>query len=85
MKNGLFKLKANDFVKGLATAVFAAIVTAVYKVVSDAGFDFFGVDYVSLGKLLVNVGGAAFIGYLMKNFFSTNDGSVLGITPEDKK
>ena len=85
MKNGIFQLKANDFIKGLATAIYAAIIVTLYNVAIVNGFDFFTVNYVELGKSVVNVGGVTLLAYLFKNLTSTNDGSVLGITPEDKK
>jgi hypothetical protein len=84
MKNGLFKLYSSDYVKGLVTAIFSAVITYVYYIVIVNGFSFFGVDYTQLFHDVVNVAGITFISYLAKNFFTTSKGSLLGVTPEIK-
>jgi hypothetical protein len=75
----MFKLGSNDLVKGVATAVFAGIIVALYGVVTAPGFDFFAADWGSLSHLMINAAAGAFVGYLGKNFLSDSNGAVLGI------
>ena len=84
MRNGLLKLRSNDFVKGAVTAVGAAIFIMLYNLINQVGFDVFAVDWNAIFRQVVNGGVAAFAGYIFKNFFSTDRGSFLNITPEDK-
>ncbi len=84
MANGLFKLYANDYVKGLATAIFASVIIALYDLTVQTGFDFFKVDWTILLHNMVNAGGITLVSYLARNFLTTNKGSVLNITPNDK-
>lgn len=79
MKNGLFKLYANDYIKGLITAVFASIIVTVYSVTVGSDFDLFLVDWVQVGKDVANSSIITFVAYLAKNFLTTSKGEVLGI------
>lgn len=81
--NGLFKLYSNDYIKGLITAVFAAVIVALYNIVIVSGFSFFKVNYHDLFQNMVDTGGITLIAYLAKNFLSTNKGSLLNVTPND--
>lgn len=83
MKNGILKLRQNDVVKGVAVAIFSAIFAVLLGVVNSPGFDLFHLDWSGLLTQVLNVSVAAFFGYLGKNFFSTDKGSVLNLTPED--
>jgi len=79
MNSPLFKIGSSDVFKGAVTAVLAAIITVLYGVVSQAGFNVFEADW---GVILTNVTqGAltAFIAYLGKNFLSTENGDFLGM------
>lgn len=79
MYSKLFNLNGNDLFKGAVTAVLAAIITVLYGVVSQAGFNVFEADW---GVILTNViQGAltAFIAYIGKNVLSDEDGDFLGI------
>lgn len=84
MKNGLFKLTSNDIVKGAATAVIAAVLTILASITSSPDFSIFAANWGVIGSQVINVSITAFLAYLGKNFLSTNEGSVLGVTPNDK-
>lgn len=84
MQNGLFKLYSNDIVKGIATAIFAAAFMVVAAVVLAPNFDVFVVNWGQLGHTILNTSVVTFVAYILKNFLSTNQGSVLNITPNDK-
>lgn len=84
MPNGIGKLYKNDFIKGLATAVFSSIIVVIYQLTIVSGFDVFNTDWVSLFQNVLNTSIITLFGYLMKNLLSTDKGSVLNITPEDK-
>ena len=74
----MFKLNTNDAVKGAVSAVFAAVIVALYGIVSQGEFDLFSADWLTIGKMALNAGFAAFVGYLGKNFFTAGNGKVFG-------
>lgn len=84
---GMFKISLGDVGKGLLMAILApsfVALTAVLGVVIQApGFDVFSVNWHVLGHNLINteivVSYGAFVGYLAKNFFTDNQGNLLGI------
>ena len=73
LQSALFRLSRNDVVKGIVTAVMSAIVLAVYQMASEGGVS--GIDWSSL----MNVAVVAGLGYLVKNFFSNEDGKFAGV------
>lgn len=78
LQSQIFSLGTNDVVKGLVTAVFAAIVIAIAGIAQSPNFDLFTADWSAIGHLALNVGFSAFVGYLGKNFLSDQNGKVLG-------
>lgn len=79
MNSPLLKLGSHDIVKGAITAVLAAVITVLYGVVSQAGFNVFEADW---GVILTNVmQGAltAFVAYLGKNLLSDENGDFMGM------
>jgi len=74
----MFTLSSNDAVKGLVSAVFAAVVITLYGVVSQGNFDLFSAPWLEIGKDALNAAFAAFVGYLGKNFFTDSNGKVFG-------
>lgn len=84
MKNGLFTFDMNSWIKGIALAIITSIIVLLARVVLVDHFDVFTVDWVSVGKDALNTSIVAFVAYIVKNFISTDRGSVLGITPNDK-
>jgi hypothetical protein len=84
MKNGLFRLASNDFVKGLVTAILSAIIIALYNIIIVSNFDFFTVDWTVTLHAIVNAGGITFISYLAKNFLTDNNGKIAGVVEGEK-
>ncbi len=82
---GIGKLYANDIIKNIINVFGIAVLLSLYNLVRVAGFDFFKVDYIELGKSIVNIGGVAVIVDLGRRFLTNNQGSLLGITPTDSK
>ncbi len=87
MKNGIFVLGWSDVRRGLLVAILSPVVLAVTvalgAVISATGFDVFSVDWMAVSHNLTNIsivsayGG--FMGYISKNFFSSNQGNLLAI------
>lgn len=67
-----------DVGKGAITALVAGFALPVLAAVQTPGFDIFTVDYHSVLVLAINGAIAGFVAYMVKNFFSTSDGRVLG-------
>lgn len=74
----MFRLNINDLVKGLSSAVVAAVVISFYGIVNQPGFDLFAVDWQAVLSLALNAGFSALVGYLGKNFLSNEEGRFLG-------
>lgn len=81
---GIGKLYSNDLVKNLINVVGIAAFISVYSLVTVADFNVFQVDFVSLGKEVLNVSIIAVFVDLGRRFLTTKEGSLLGVTPEDK-
>lgn len=75
MNSTLFKLNAGDFARGAALAVIVAVLAGLQQMVTAHGFDFGTYEWGSIIDLTVT----AFVGYLGKNFLSTDSGKVLGV------
>ena len=86
MNSTLFKLNFKDLARGLFSAIFAAVVVAVFStlngIFSVPGFDVFSVDWAEVYRNIVNVAvvaaEGAFMGYIGKRFFSDAEGKLLG-------
>ena len=74
MNTDLFRLGKSDFVKGLVTAVFAAVVAVLYNATQTPDFNVLTLDW---GKIF-NAAIYGLIGYLGKNFVSDSSGKVFG-------
>lgn len=74
MNSTLFTLNYKDFAKGLALAVIAVVLGAVQQGLSAHGFDFASYDWSGIIKLAVEAG----LSYLIKNYFSNQNGQVFG-------
>lgn len=77
-KSGILSLSDNDVVRSLITAVFVAVVTALYGVVAQAGFDLFTADWASIGRMVVNVSFVTFIARLGEKFVTDERGKLFG-------
>ncbi len=74
----MFKLGSHDAFKGAVTAVFTAIVVMLYGLVTQGDFNIFTADWGRIVNDMFNVGIAAFLGYISKNFLSDSEGNFLG-------
>jgi hypothetical protein len=74
MNSSFFRLDSSDLAKGVALAVITAVLGALQQALTAHGLDVGAYDWALIGQ----TAGAAFIAYLGKNFFSTEDGKVLG-------
>lgn len=70
IKSKLFSLTTNDVVKGLVMAVLGAVLTAVYE-----GLQIGAIDWHTVMMTSAITG----VGYLLKNFFSDQEGKFGGI------
>lgn len=67
----LFRLSKSDAVKGLVMAVIGAVISTIYQaLVSNADISVSLIGYTAA---------TAGLGYLVKNFFSDEDGKVFGV------
>ena len=72
----LFKLRAQDVVKGIVVAVLAVFLGALQQAVFVHGLDFMAFDWVGI----LNVSWQAAIAYLAKNFLTDREGNIhLGV------
>ncbi len=74
MYSELFKLGKSDFIKGLITAVLAAVFLSLSQMLQSPNFNFATIDW----NAILNVAGATFMAYISKNFLTSVDGKVLG-------
>ena len=75
MNSKIFNLNLKDVSKGIAVAVLTSVVVYLAEQLQVPGFDFALFDW---GTIL-NVGLSAGLAYLVKNFFSTSEGKLLGM------
>ena len=73
-------LDGSDIKKGLVTAMFGGATTAVLAIVGAAGFDLFNADWKKIGMVVIAGAIVSGAGYLQKNFFTDNQGKVLGVS-----
>lgn len=71
-RSGFLKLKGRDFWKGLVVAVLTAGINSLYQVFSEA------TTFSTINWQLVAITSVtALIGYLLKNFFTNENGQLL--------
>lgn len=66
----LFKLNKFDFLKGAILAAFTSILTYIYTLLESGSMVF---DW----KLILKIGLLSFVGYLVKNVLTNNEGKPL--------
>ena len=81
MQNGIFTTNWAGIGESLLAAVVLAVLAAFGQIVLVGNFDVFTANWASIGHTMVNVGFISGVGFLVKDFLSTNTGSFLGITP----
>lgn len=78
MNSGLWQLNSKDFRRAIANAVATAVIVALYKVVTTPGFDLWALDYLGIGKLIVNSVFIVVIGSLGGALGVDSHGKLLG-------
>lgn len=79
--SGFGKLVKSDFLKGLVTALFAAVFMTLAGFVQQPDFNLFTADWGAILGMAMNAGFAALVGYLGKNLLTDSKGEVnLGVT-----
>lgn len=76
MGSEIFSLTKSDAVRSAISAIFAAVVIAVYGVVTQSGFDLFTADWGMIGHMAINAAFAAFVGDLGRRFMSDGNGTL---------
>lgn len=71
----LFRISLRDFINGLIVAVGSSIALWLLDLLKAPGFNFYSFPWSEMFRIAT----LAFVGYLGKKFFSTEDGKVLGI------
>lgn len=74
----MFKLNWTDVVRGLVVAILTGAFLAVVGIFGSE-FDVFTADWVAIGKSMVNGGFAAFVGYILKNFLTADNGKIVKV------
>jgi len=78
LDSGMFKLGSSDVVKALAMAVISGAVFPIIAAVQTPNFSITNVNWDGVLVLAINGAIIGGVSYLVKNFFSTNNGAVLG-------
>ena len=72
--SSFFRLNRRDFINGLVMAVISGVGGVIVQAAQAGTFDLFTYDWMSIGKLALNVS----VAYLFKNLLTTGDGKFLG-------
>lgn len=75
----MFTIKFGDVVRGLAVAILTGAFLAVVGIIGSENFDVFTANWTAIGKTMVNGGFAAFVGYILKNFLTADNGKILKV------
>lgn len=78
MNSSMFNWSSNDFVRSVTTAVFVAVVAALYGLTSQANFDLFTVDWSAVLKLIVNSAFITFMARMAEKFVTADNGKIFG-------
>jgi hypothetical protein len=81
MQNGIFKLDWASIGEAVLTAVVFAILGGFVTIVAGGDFNIFTANWPLIGQNMANLGFVAGVVSLGKDILSTNNGSLLGITP----
>ena len=74
MKSKLFRINSGDLGRGLFVAVLSTVFLAFGTALNAENFSFASFDYASL----IQVAMASGMGYIVKNFISNSEGTILG-------
>ena len=74
MKSKLFRVNLGDLGRGLLVAVLSTVFLAFGSALNAENFSFASFDYASL----IQVAMASGMGYIVKNFITNSEGTILG-------
>ena len=83
MQNGILKLDWASVADAVVVAVAFAVLGAAVAIVTAPNFDVLALDWGQVGHNMLNLAVISGVVTLGKELLSTNDGSVLGITPSN--
>lgn len=75
--NSMLTLNLGDIVRGFAVAVLTGVWLTIASLFTQ-DFDVFSADWVAIGKLAINGGFFALVGYINKNLLTASNGKFLG-------
>lgn len=78
MNTKLFSIDAKDVSKALVMAVLSGALLPVLAAVQTPGFDISQVQWSGILNLAINGAVLGFVSYITKNFFSDEQGRVMG-------
>lgn len=84
MKNGILTLDWGSIADAVLTAAITAALVGFVSVVGTNGFDLFTAPWVQILHNMANLGFIAAVISLGQDLLSTNNGSLLNITPSNK-
>ncbi|GAC1413755.1 MAG: hypothetical protein NVSMB66_6170 [Candidatus Doudnabacteria bacterium] len=76
MYSPIFKLEVHDFIKGSFVAVFSVVLELLSKLLLAKGL--FSLN-AGDAKDILNIAVITFVSYLIKNFFTDQQGKVMGV------
>lgn len=74
----MFSINGKDVSKAIVMAVLTGIAVPVVAVIQTPGFDIFTANWQVICTLALNGALSGFGGYILKNFFSNEQGQVFG-------
>ncbi len=85
MQNGIFKINFVNVADAMLTGVLAAVIAALVTLVTTSGFNVFTANWIMIGQNMTNLAVIAAVVSLGKDFFSTSNGSLLGVGPTNQE
>jgi len=77
--SSLYSLNKSDFINGIITSIFSAVVTALYELVSVGGFSVFTANWGAIAMICINVAGITAVGYIARKFTTDSNGKLMGL------
>lgn len=71
-------INLQEVVKSGLTAAIAAVLLVLYNLVAGSTFDLFAVDWIEVGKTILNTGIAAFFADVGRRLFTDQNGKLFG-------
>lgn len=77
-QNGYLRLNSGDFLRGLAMAILSGILLPLSAAIQTPGFSIATVNWHAVVVLAINGAIIGFVGYIIKNLATNDEGKVLG-------